>query len=86
MTIVKITNEARVAIAAAVDEKHSVFCLEQLGVSARLLNLLYSNGIRTLGDLMDKSPDYVLGLPNLGRGQFNSIMNALAKYHTIEDI
>jgi DNA-directed RNA polymerase alpha subunit len=82
----RISNEALEAISVAVDEGHSVFCLEQLGVPARLLNLLHANGIRTLNDLMNTPPGQILSLQNLGKGQFNMIMSALAKYHTIEDI
>ena len=82
----EIPGEAKKAIAKAVDEDHSVFCLEQLGVPTRLLNLLHHNGIRSLSDLVEKSPREVLAVPNLGRGQFLTIMKALARYHTIEDI
>jgi DNA-directed RNA polymerase alpha subunit len=79
-------ESALAAIATAVDEEHSIFCLEQLGVPARLLNLLHQNGIRSMGDLMKKSPGDILGLPSVGKGQFGSIMKALSKYHTIEDV
>lgn len=82
----RICDEALKAISVAVDEEHSVFCLEQLGVSTRLLNLLHGNGIRTIGDLMNTPPGQIMGLQNLGKGQFRMIMSALSKYHTIEDI
>jgi hypothetical protein len=81
-----IPKSALAAIATAVDEEHSVFCLEQLGVPTRLLNLLHQSGIRSMGDLMKKSPGEILGLPSVGKGQFGSIMKALSKYHTIEDV
>jgi len=82
----EISDDAKTAIAKAVDEDHSVFCLEQLGVPTRLLNLLHQNGIRTVAELVSKTSEQVQEVPNLGRVQFKMIMRALSKYHTIEDL
>jgi DNA-directed RNA polymerase alpha subunit len=82
----EISDDAKIAIAKAVEEEHSVFCLEQLGVPTRLLNLLHQNGIRTVAELVSKTPEQVQEVPNLGSVQFKIIMRALAKYHKIEDL
>lgn len=82
----KITRKAMDAICSAVDEGHSVFCLEQLGVPHRVINVLYNNGIRKIGDLVSKTEKQLLSVPNLGRTQLKSVTGALARYHEIEDI
>lgn len=82
----KVPKEAFAALSVAVAEDHSVFCLEQLGVPQRVINLLYDSGIKSVADLLSKSPDKILAIPNLGRSQLRTVLNALSKYNTIEDI
>lgn len=82
----KIPVEAMVAIEDAVREGHSVFCLEQLGVSQRVINLLYDNGVRSVADLVNKSPRQLLAIPNFGDSNLKSVVGALSRYNTIEDI
>lgn len=83
---VKIPKEAMIAISDAVKEKHSIFCLEQLGVSQRVINILYDNGIRSVADLVEKSPDQLLSISNFGKSHLKAVLGSLSKYHTIEDI
>lgn len=82
----EISAEAMEAICTAADEKHSVFCLEQLGVPQRVINLLYDSGIRNMCELMSKSPEQLMAVQNFGRAHMDSIMRALSRYHKIEDI
>lgn len=82
----QVPKEAFAAISVAVDEDHSVFCLEQLGVPQRVINLLYDNGIKNISDLVSKSAVQLLAIPSFGRSQMGLVMDALSKYHTIEDI
>ena len=82
----KISDEAFVAIAEAVRDDHSVFCLEQLGVPQRVINLLYDNGLRSVSDLVSRSADQILAIPNFGKAQLGMVLAALSRYHTIEDI
>lgn len=82
----KVGREAMEAICSAVDEEHSIFCLEQLGVPHRVINLLHDNGIRKIGDLVSRTEDQLLAISNLGKIQLGLVVNALARYHTIEDL
>lgn len=82
----KVSNEAMSAISDAVREGHSIFCLEQLGVSQRVINLLYDNKIRSVADLVEKSATQLLSIPNFGESNLRSVIGALSKYHMIEDI
>lgn len=82
----KVPLEAMEAISEAVKDGHSVFCLEQLGVSQRVINVLYDSGVRSIGDLVGRSPDDLLGIQNFGELHLRSVAVALSRYHTIEDI
>jgi DNA-directed RNA polymerase alpha subunit len=82
----RISKEALVALSAAAREEHSVFCLEQLGVPQRVINLLYDNGLKSMGDLLSKTPDQILAIPNLGDGQMGAVLDALSRYDRIEDL
>lgn len=82
----KVPPEAMKAISEAVKDDHSVFCLEQLGVAQRVINVLYNSGVRSVGDLVGKSPEDLLKIENFGEAHLRSVASALSKYHTIEDI
>jgi DNA-directed RNA polymerase alpha subunit len=82
----KISAEAMVAISNAVKEGHSIFCLEQLGVPQRVINLLYDSGVHSVSDLVEKSPDQLLAIQNFGINHLKAVLGSLSKYHTIEDI
>lgn len=82
----KMSSEAIAAISLAVKEGHSVFCLEQLGVPQRVINLLYNNEIRSVASLVDKRPQNLLKIQNFGESNLRVVLDALSKYHTIEDI
>lgn len=81
-----VPEEALSAIALAVREEHSVFCLEQLGVPHRVINVLYDSGIRSMSDLMHRSRGELLEIQNFGQSNLRSLFGALCRYHTIEDI
>lgn len=80
-----MSREAFEAVSQAVDEDHSVFCLEQLGVTHRVINLLYDNGIKSIADLVSQQPEQILKIPNMGMSQLGTILDALSKYHKIEE-
>jgi DNA-directed RNA polymerase alpha subunit len=86
MRKMQVTEEAFDAISKAADEDHSVFCLEQLGVPHRVANLLYDRGVKSVADLVSMSQEQILAIPNFGKSQLKAVLDALAKYHTIEDI
>lgn len=83
---VKISKKSMAAINEAVDEGHSIFCLEQLGVSQRVINLLYDNEIRSVADLVNNLPEQLMSIPNFGEANLRSVIQALSNYDKIEDI
>lgn len=85
-TKARMSADAMAAVEGAVKEGHSVFCLEQIGVPQRVINLLYDSGIKSVSDLVSRSSDQLLKIPNMGKAQLAVVLEALSKYHTIEDI
>lgn len=81
-----ISDEACRAISNAIKEEHSVFCLEQLGVSQRAINLLYNQGIRKISDLVARDRTQLLAIQNFGQVNLKKVIEALGRYHEIEDI
>lgn len=81
----KVSQEAMKAITIAVEERHPVSMLEQLGVSQRLINLLNLNGIQDMSELLNKSKDDLLSLQNFGERQLQVLFEAISKYHMIEE-
>jgi len=82
----RITKVALDALSLAADEEHSVFCLEQLGVPQRVINLLYDDGVKSVGDLLSRPPERILEIPNFGKSQLRMVMDALSRYDQIEEI
>lgn len=85
MDIAQISDEAMHALSVAVAERHSVSNLEQVGVSQRLINLLQSNGINSIGDLLYKERPDLMRLPHFGAKQMESILHGISMYHTVSD-
>lgn len=85
MKLAEIGKEAQKAIRNAVFEKHPVSNLEQLGVSQRLINLLQTNGINHMGDLLENKRESLMKLQNFGEKQMQVLFDALSKYHLVED-
>lgn len=79
----KMPEEAMKALNIAVDEGHSISCLEQLGLTQRLINLLETNGITEIKDLLYKTKKDLLKISNFGEKNLNLIFDALSKYHLI---
>lgn len=63
-----------------------MFCLEQLGVSQRAINLLYNQGIRKISDLVARDRTQLLAIQNFGQVNLKKVIEALGRYHEIEDI
>lgn len=84
MNLPKICDAALEAIQVGVEQCHPISNLEQLGVTQRLINLLESNGIVKLGDLMYTRKEELLKFRNLGEKQLELIFNALDKYHRLD--
>ena len=51
--------------------------VEELGLGVRAWNCLRKEGIRTIGDLIARSPDDLLRIRNLGEGTLREIVDAL---------
>lgn len=79
-----IVGEAELAIKIAVEEKHPISNLEQLGVGQRLINLLHSNQIFDMEDLMFKTKQDLMKITNFGERQLYVLFESLSKYHTIQ--
>lgn len=82
----RMSEEAMAAVEVAFREGHSVFCLEGLGVPQRVINLLYDSGLRSVADVVSKSHEQLLEIPNMGLSQIGTVIRALERYHTIEDV
>jgi DNA-directed RNA polymerase alpha subunit len=83
-----VGEEAVIAIARGIAKKHEISCLERLGISQRLLNLLESEGIKTLETLMHTKKADLLRCKNFGEKQLHILLDALSRYHTLrpEDV
>lgn len=81
----EFTEEAMQAIKVAVEEKHPVSNLEEIGVTQRMINLLHSNGIEDMSHLMSKKREELLEIQNFGQRQLEILFEALSKYHLVED-
>ena len=57
--LAKVNNDSLKALTIAANEKHPVSMLEQLGVGQRLINLLHSNNVFTMFDLLNKSKQII---------------------------
>jgi DNA-directed RNA polymerase alpha subunit len=80
----KISTDALESIKNGIEENRSISDLEQLGVSQRLINLLESNGISKLEDLMNKKKEELISMPNFGEKQLEILFKALSNYHYID--
>ena len=73
------------AISVAVNERHPISNLEELGVGQRMINLLQTNGVNDMNDLMHKEKDQLLKMQNFGQKQLHLLFDALSKYHSLSD-
>lgn len=85
MNLAQISNQTISALYSAVSEKHSVSNLEQVGVSQRLINLLQSNGINSIEELLNKKREDLMGFQNFGAKQMDILITAISKYHLVDD-
>jgi DNA-directed RNA polymerase alpha subunit len=83
--VAQISAEARAALATAASERHSVSNLEQVGVSQRLINLLQSNGINLMGDLLSMKKENLMKIQNFGTKQLEAILHGLYNYDMVDD-
>ena len=79
----KISKKAINAIRKGVGENHHVCVMEELGMTQRMMNLFEERGIISLGDLMYRTKEDLLNLPNFGEKQLILLFSCLAKYHTL---
>ena len=56
--------------------------IEELNLSVRAHNVLERNGLKTVGAVMSKTDEELLGLRNLGRQAFNEIKEKLSRHST----
>jgi DNA-directed RNA polymerase alpha subunit len=85
MNLPSIPEEAMVAISSAVRDRHPISNLEELGIGQRMINLLQTNGIHDMNDLMHKNKDELLKMQNFGQKQLQLLFDALSKYHSLSD-
>ena len=85
MELAIISTEAERAIRIAVRELHPISNLEQLGVSQRLINLLQTNGINNMKDLILKKKEDLLKIGHFGKRQLEILFDAFSKYHMVEN-
>jgi len=80
-----LSKKARLAIQKGVEEEHHVCLMEDLGLTQRMLNNFDDHGIYTIGDLMSRTKEQMLELPNFGEKQIILLFKCLSKYHTLEN-
>lgn len=85
MNLPIMSEEAMLAISSAVKERHPISNLEELGVTQRMINLLQTNGIQDMSDLMHKNKKELLKIQNFGQKQLYVLFEALSKYHSFPD-
>ena len=85
MNLPIMSEEAMLAISSAVKERHPISNLEELGVTQRMINLLQTNGIQDMSDLMHKNKKELLKIQNFGEKQLYVLFEALSKYHSFPD-
>ncbi|NBT57387.1 hypothetical protein EBT16_01240 [bacterium] len=81
----QISEETKVALSTAIAEKHSISNLEQVGVSQRLINLLQTNGINSMEDLLNKERSDLMKIQHFGVKQMEAVLRAISMYHTVDD-
>jgi DNA-directed RNA polymerase alpha subunit len=86
MKLAEISKEADEALRVAALEKHPVSNLEQIGISQRVINLLQTNGINDMLDLLSTKKDDLLKLQNFGPRQLQMLFEAISKYHLVENL
>lgn len=84
MKVAHITKQAYDALVIAANEGHPVSNLEQLGINQRMINILQSNNINEISDLLQKKKEDLLSLNNFGDRQLKLLFEALSKYHLIQ--
>jgi len=86
MKLAEISKEADEALRVAALERHPVSNLEQMGISQRVINLLQSNGINDMLDLLNTNKENLLKFQNFGPRQLQMLFEAISKYHLVENL
>jgi DNA-directed RNA polymerase alpha subunit len=86
MKLAEISKEADEALRIAAIERHPVSNLEQIGISQRVINLLQSNGINDMLDLLSVKKENLLKFQNFGPRQLQMLFEAMSKYHLVENL
>lgn len=86
MKLAEISKEADEALRIAALERHPVSNLEQIGISQRVINLLQSNGINDMLDLLSVKKEILLKFQNFGPRQLQMLFEAMSKYHLVENL
>lgn len=80
----QIPEQAYKALIVAANDGHPISNLEQLGVNQRMINILQSNNINEINDLLQMKKEELLSLNNFGERQMKVLFEALSKYHLIQ--
>jgi DNA-directed RNA polymerase alpha subunit len=81
----KIPKIAEKALRHAAAGRHPVSNLEQLGINQRLINLLETNGMEDMFQLLSKNKDELLAIPNFGQKQLDILLESFSRYHLVEN-
>jgi len=84
MSLSSISNESLKALKKGVDENHQISCLNELGVSQKVINLLNSVGICSLESLLECKKENLLSIPNFGEKQLSILFEALSNYKNLD--
>ena len=84
--ISKIPTESRDALAVAISKNTSIVELELLGYPQRYVNSLEEYGILTIEQLMNTSPEILLGVPQFGDTALIRLYECLIKFVDLNKI
>lgn len=83
MNLPNISLDSLNALKKGVDEKHHVSCLNELGVSQKVINILDSVGVSSLEQLLKCKKEELLSIPNFGEKQMFVLFEALSNYQNL---
>ena len=83
----EILREAQIAIAQGVRQGDAVAELEYLGLPVRTINMLENSRfqITSLEDLVTRSRDELLEIPNFGKNGLHELLKCLSRYDQLDD-
>jgi DNA-directed RNA polymerase alpha subunit len=81
-----ITKRTRRALEAGYARKDPIQDLELIGVELRIINALERHRIFTLDQLLSKTQEQILAIPNISKKQFKKLIAGLQQYERLDRI